>query len=51
MNELIEVRETGLISLNDSVKFLSKSVKIFDYFGKIFGYGSQFSFGPGNIRN
>ena len=40
-----------MTSLKDCIKFLSKSVKIFGYFGKIFDCGSQFSFSPGNIRN
>ena len=40
-----------LISLNDYAKFLSKSVRIFGYFGNIFDYSSQLSFSPGHIRN
>ena len=45
------VRETRLTSLKNYIKFLSKSVKIFSYFGKILDYGLQFIFSPGNIRN
>lgn len=40
MNELTQVRELRVKSLNDYIKFLSKSVRIFSYFGKIFDYGS-----------
>ena len=40
-----------MVSLNDYITFLSTSMNIFGYFRKIFGYGSQFSFSPGNIRN
>ena len=51
MNYVIKVRETRMLSLNDSAAFLSKSVKIFGYFGKVFDYGLQFSFSRGSIRN
>ena len=33
------------------IEFLSKSVRIFGYFAKIFDYGSHFSFSPGSLRN
>ena len=33
------------------IKFLSKFVRIFSYFGKIFDYGLKFSFILVNIRN
>ena len=45
------VREARLVSLNDYIKSLLRSVRIFGCFGKIFDFGSQFSFSPGNIRN
>ena len=35
MNLVIEVRDTRLLSLNDSAAFLSKSVKIFGYYEKV----------------
>lgn len=38
-------------SLNDYVKFLSKSMRIFIYFGKVFDYGLPFRFSSGNIKN
>ena len=37
--------------MNDYIKLLTKPVRIFGYFGKIFDYGSQFSFSSGNIKN
>ena len=40
-----------MMSLNDYIKSLLRSVRIFGCFGKIFDFGSQFSFSPGNIRN
>lgn len=49
--ENFSVRETRLIDLNYYIKFLSKSVRIFGYFGKIFDYDSKLSFNAGNIRN
>ena len=40
-----------MVSLNEFIKSLSKSMKIFSYFGEIFDYGSPFSFNPRNIKN
>ena len=37
--------------MKDNIKFLSKPVRIFGYFGKIFDKDLQFKFSPGNIRN
>ena len=45
------VREARLMSLNGYIKSLLRSVRIFGCFGKIFDFGSQFNFSPGNIRN
>ena len=39
-----------MISANDYIELLGKSVRIFDYFGRIFDGGLQFNFSPGNIR-
>lgn len=36
-----------MINLNENIKFLNISVRVFGYFAKIFYYGLQFSFGPG----
>ena len=40
-----------MTSVNDYIQLLSKSVRMFDYFGKIFDYNPQFSYSPWNIRN
>lgn len=40
-----------MMSLNDYIQFLSKSVGILSYFGKIFDNGLQFSYSPETIRN
>ena len=39
-----------MISANDYIELLGKSVRIFDYFGRTFDGGLQFNFSPGNIR-
>ena len=40
-----------MISTNDYIELLRKSVRIFDYFRRLFDDGLQFSFSPGNIRH
>ena len=37
--------------MNDFIKFLSISVRIFGFFGKILDFSSKLSFSPGNIGN
>ena len=39
------------MDLNDFIKFLRKSVRIFGFFGKILDFSSKLSFSLGNIGN
>ena len=40
-----------MIDLNDFIKFLSKSVRIFGFFGKILDFSSNLRSSPWNIGN